>query len=146
MLDKMERASKMNEINPGQLKAILVRIIQISNADRIEIYPLDDDLVQSKIVKEVYKKHLHGLLFKLINASHFERVSRPQAGSNRAKLVIRRANTDPIPPEMHQFMMEQIQDVMTKSNGREAAKDIRLDQDKQHLEERQHDYDARKSG
>ena len=80
------------------------------------------------------------------NASHFERVSRPQAGSNRAKLVIRRANIDPIPPEMYQFMMKQIQDVMTKSNGREAAKDIRLDQDKQHLEERQQDYDARKSG
>ena len=80
------------------------------------------------------------------NASHFERVSRPQAGSNRAKLVIRRANIDPIPPEMYQFMMEQIQDVMTKSNGREAAKDIRLNQDKQHLEERQQDYDARKSG
>ena len=36
---------------------------------------------------------------------------------------------------------------MTKSNGREAAKDIRLDQDKQHLEEREQDYDARnKSG
>ena len=35
---------------------------------------------------------------------------------------------------------------MTKSNGREAAKDIRLGQDKQHLEERQQDYDARKSG
>ena len=80
------------------------------------------------------------------NASHFERVSRPQAGSNRAKLVIRRANIDPIPPEMYQFMMKQIQDVMTKSNGREAAKDIRLDQDKQHLEEREQDYDARKSG
>jgi hypothetical protein len=32
----------MSEIDPGQLKAILVRIIQITNADRIEIYPLDD--------------------------------------------------------------------------------------------------------
>ena len=42
VLDKMERASKINEINPGQLKAILVRIIQITNADRIETYPLDD--------------------------------------------------------------------------------------------------------
>ena len=42
MLDKMERASKINEINPGQLKAILVRIIQITNADRIEIHPLGD--------------------------------------------------------------------------------------------------------
>ena len=55
----------MNEIDPGQLKAILVRIIQITNADRIEIYPLDDDLVQTKFVKGVYKNHLHGLLFKL---------------------------------------------------------------------------------
>ena len=54
----------MNKINFGQLKAILVRIIQITNADRIEIYPLDDDLVQTKFVKGVYKKHLHGLLFK----------------------------------------------------------------------------------
>jgi hypothetical protein len=43
---------------------------------------------------------------------------------------------------MYQFTMEQIQDVMTKSNGREAAKDIRLDQDKQHLEEREQDYDG----
>jgi hypothetical protein len=32
----------MNEIDFGQLEAILVRIIQITNADRIEIYPLDD--------------------------------------------------------------------------------------------------------
>ena len=56
----------MNEIDPGQLNAILVRIIQITNADRIEIYPLDDDLVQTKFVKGVYKKHLHGLLFKLM--------------------------------------------------------------------------------
>ena len=55
----------MNEIDPGKLNAILVRIIQITNADRIEIYPLDDDLVQSKFVKGVYKNHLHGLLFKL---------------------------------------------------------------------------------
>ena len=39
-------------------------------------------------------------------------------------------------------MMKQIQDVVTKSNGREAAKDIRLDQDKQHLEEREQDYDG----
>ena len=54
----------MNEIDVGQLNAILVRIIEITNADRIEIYPLDD-LVQTKIIKGVYKKHLHGLLFKL---------------------------------------------------------------------------------
>jgi hypothetical protein len=64
VLDTQERASKMNDIDFGQLKAILVRIIQITNADRIEIYPLDD-LVQSKFVKGVYKNHLHGLLFKL---------------------------------------------------------------------------------
>ena len=64
MLRPQETASKMNEIDPGKLKAILVRIIEITNADRIEIYPLDD-LVQTKIIKGVYKKHLHGLLFKL---------------------------------------------------------------------------------
>jgi hypothetical protein len=65
-LETQKRASKMNEIDPGELKAILVRIIhvQITNADRIEIYPLDD-LVQTKIINGVYKKHLHGLLFKL---------------------------------------------------------------------------------
>ena len=55
----------MSEIDPGQLKAILVRIIQITNADRIKIHPLDDDLVQTKIVKGVHKNYLHGLLFKL---------------------------------------------------------------------------------
>jgi hypothetical protein len=49
---------------PEQLKAILVRIIEITSADRIEIYPLDG-LVQTKIVKGVHKNHLHGLLFKL---------------------------------------------------------------------------------
>ena len=55
----------MNEIDVGQLNAILVRIIEITNADRIEIYPLDD-LVQTKIIKGDYKKYLHGLLFKLM--------------------------------------------------------------------------------
>jgi hypothetical protein len=65
VLRPQETASKMNEIDPGKLKAILVRIIEITNADRIEIYPLDDDLVQTKIIEGVYKKHLHGLLFKL---------------------------------------------------------------------------------
>jgi hypothetical protein len=35
-LETQERFSKMNEIDHGQLKAILVRIIQITNADRIE--------------------------------------------------------------------------------------------------------------
>jgi hypothetical protein len=64
-LGPQETASKMNEIDPGKLKAILVRIIEITNADRIEIYPLDD-LVQTKIIKGVYKKHLHELLFKLM--------------------------------------------------------------------------------
>jgi hypothetical protein len=64
-VETQKRASKMNEIDPGQLKAILVRIIQITNADRIEINPLDDDLVHTKFVKGVYKNHLHGLLFKL---------------------------------------------------------------------------------
>jgi len=64
VLDPIERASKMNKINFGQLKATLVRIIEITNVDHIEIYPLDD-LVQTEIVKGVHKKHLHGLLFKL---------------------------------------------------------------------------------
>jgi hypothetical protein len=53
VLHPIERASKMNEIDVGQLNAILVRIIEITNADRIEIYPLDD-LVQTKIIKGVY--------------------------------------------------------------------------------------------
>jgi hypothetical protein len=53
VLHPQERASKMNGIDVGQLKAILVRIIEITNADRIEIYPLDD-LVQTKIIKGVY--------------------------------------------------------------------------------------------
>jgi hypothetical protein len=65
VLGPKERASKMNEIDFGQLTAILVHIIQITYADRIEIYPLDD-LVQTKIIKGVYNKHLHGLLFKLM--------------------------------------------------------------------------------
>ena len=37
VLGPKERASKMNEIDVGQLNAsILVRIIEITNADRIE--------------------------------------------------------------------------------------------------------------
>ena len=62
MLRPKERASKMNEIDFGQLTAILVRAHHTNHLCRPH---RNDDLLQTKIIKGVYKKHLHGLLFKL---------------------------------------------------------------------------------
>jgi hypothetical protein len=43
VLETIERASQMNKIKFGQLKARKdIYIILITNADRIEIYPLDN--------------------------------------------------------------------------------------------------------
>jgi hypothetical protein len=62
VLHPQERASKMNEIDFGQLTAILVRAHHTNHLCRPH---RNDDLLQTKIIKGVYKKHLHGLLFKL---------------------------------------------------------------------------------